>query len=1253
AVATVARVSPMANHSFSSCRGPPGAFACSLAGLQRNRSPSTPAGMPHQAAFPALAALPADLPAQALLDDSRTVSISSSDEHDDGLPSPSGAAAVAAIEAFHSGGSPHYAAHRHGVSASLRDLQRQNAEEAAFIRGTLAALKQATLAGFEDFGEVEVLPGLPRIRSSHSSYGRGFAVSVTTAATNVDRSQTSVASGGPASRLCLTLNAVVHGANLAAIFGGGGGAAAATASASVSTMLQPLQTSTQTGRGFSADYLTAKPPAVRPSAVPSSQQIVRAMVDAGEVYGMPHGSPPEVLWENSAPSPPWPAGTGPAEESPRGDSVGGREGFRSQDMMAGLPKVPPLPLPQSHHPPQPLRQQQSPIAGPPLISQEQLKPSASGLPSPPLHGVGLPPPPPFQPSPWPQQQAAGHRYAEILHRIFAQATAAQQQLRQQQQQQQQQQLQQLYNAHRRADQPHQLRLNQPPAQQPQPPRQNEQQQRGASSLPGVLEPPGAPAMSVIGDDVPLQLQEPTPSKHPPLPEDIRSGQSVSHECVNVSSMSPRSLLKIDAAAREGSPLQNGEDAQFNKDWNHAISCTNVSAPDCVGRMSSPDSSASFTIQADVMGLPGDIATNKDHICKATSLHHVTADGSARVGGQGASKAGHSTSSAEPSKLSTADATLDGGSADGRSADVRSAGSGSAAADVAGGDSAEGCGIADSKSHGISVEALAASVNVSEETNSALQFTVTPLPPAATAAEAEVTAFARQLPSEQRKELAQLVREKWSPFTFPQLFPAKSSIERPAAAAPAAEVLGGSSQRVLAALPAVLAAVGADAAAASGICSSSRGAATSRLADASFAPILSDVPAWKASARPQSIGSPHSLSTSGAGSYYRGTGGRLTFGTSTAASPQTPGSKGASQRPLPRAGVGSISSVCGGSLESSCMTGPSHAGLPSLPMHYHSAGSSVSSVIYSLNAMAVSTETSVRACDSGFSRDAAQRPTLEPQQDARCVVSEESVIMALPQSPALPPAPQRAAAAVAAGAGLGPPLTYQNREQQESYAMAVDSTIAPTALVGPAGSVVTTTSVAATASVAVAAAAPQQLSPLGTVTEPPSDPPAAAKAPAAVQGLSGVDMDYVRSLVGRKWSPFFDLEASLRPLKAPLLAAPSALPDTALDMAGHKVCMDMQSYHGRAPSAMPLLTEPYAAHDQPYVPQKAEALRVATKWQPRDRGSGTLAAIDATAMEVAATTATGAVTAATATAPSAAAPAPAPGADVLPERKTTR
>ncbi|GIL91390.1 hypothetical protein Vretimale_17777 [Volvox reticuliferus] len=1226
AVATVARVSPMPNRSFTSRRGPAGAFACSLAGLPHNRSPSTSAGMPHQAAYRALAAFPADLPAQALLDESRTVSISSSDENDDGLPSPTGVAAAAAIEVLQAGGSPHYAVLGHGVPALIRDLQRQNAEEAAFIRGTLAALKQATLAGFEDFGEVEVLPGLPRVRSSHSSYGRGQALSVTSAATNIGLSQSSAASGGPASRRCLTLNAVVHGANLAAIFGGGGGAASA-ASASASAMLQPLQTSTQTGCGFSGDYLAAKM-----AAGPASQQTIRAMVDPGEVLGFSYGSPPGLMWENGAHPPARPTDTRPlpAEEPPTGGCVGGREdGVPSPTMLAELPKLPPLRPLLSRHPKPPLQRQQCPIAGPPLTPLEQLPPSTSGRPSPPLPGVGLLPPPPQ----WPQQQAAGHRYAEVLQQIFARATAAQQQLRQQQQQQ----MQQLYKAHQISGQLHmaslsaqpQLRVDQPPAQQTLPQRQDEQRRGASTALPAALEPPGALKTAVSAEDAALQLQKPSLPEDSPLPMEMGSGQAGPHECVEVPMMSP--LLQKEGAAQEHALLRNGEEAHINIGWNHADSITCASISDCEGKMSAskpaPASTISFTqTQTDANEVSGGIVANRDHPCKATSQHYVSGDDSGRVGGEGAKGPGGSSSSTAASKLSTAEqAALAGGSANERSTGACSAGSGSVDDGVTGGDTAEGCSIANRKSHGDPVEALLTAVSFSAQTNNGSHITVAPLPPAATAAEAEVTAFARQLPSEQRKELAQLVREKWSPFTFPQRFTAESPMRPPVAVAAAAELPRGSSGRILDALPAMVDAVCGDAAPPSGIWSSSCAAATSRAAFTSSPPIFSHMPTWKESIMPQSIGWMHSLSTSGAGSYHRCMGHLWMLGASAAAPSQSTGAKGASQCPPPR--------VCGDIIEpskSSCMTAPGHAGLLPSPMRYRSAESSASSAIRSLNAVAVSTETSVGAAyDSGAGvdghacRDAVQQPTTEQSQGGRCMVAVESVAMALPQPPVLPPSPQHAAAAAAGGAGLGPqlpPLVPYHREQQQGYAMTVDATIVPAAPAAPARAAVTATGVAATAS-AVETITPRRLLPPDSV----ADLPGATKSPPVAPAQCNADMDHVRSLVGRKWSPFFDLEANFRLLKAPSVAAPAALPDNAR-------VLDMQPCHGPTPS--PILTEPYAAH-RPYPPHRDVALRMATGRQPMDNGSGTVLAMAATATQ---TAATGAVAAATAAAPSTSAPA---------------
>ncbi|EFJ44022.1 hypothetical protein VOLCADRAFT_95683 [Volvox carteri f. nagariensis] len=211
-----------------------------------------------------LPTLPADLPAQ---------------ENDDGLPSPDGSAAPDTAEVGSNnaaatagaggaarggggggnslpsgtdGGSPYY-----GLVTSLRCLQRQNAEEAAFIRGTLAALKQVTLAGFEDVGEVEVLPGLPRVWSSQGTHGRGALGSVAAAGSSTTATVAFAAAGSTtgggwsqtsaSSIVCpavphghLAFHAATHEANLAAIFGGGG-AARWHSPAAAAAALRPFQ----------------------------------------------------------------------------------------------------------------------------------------------------------------------------------------------------------------------------------------------------------------------------------------------------------------------------------------------------------------------------------------------------------------------------------------------------------------------------------------------------------------------------------------------------------------------------------------------------------------------------------------------------------------------------------------------------------------------------------------------------------------------------------------------------------------------------------------------------------------------------------------------------------------------------------------------------------------------------------------------------------------------------------------------------
>ncbi|GLC44870.1 hypothetical protein PLESTM_001656300 [Pleodorina starrii] len=605
AVATVARINPMPARSSSNRQGPtPLLAAAAAAGAGAHHGHGRPpSAAPHVATPASLSFRPADVPAQALLgDDSSTVSISSSDEIDDGLPSPAASTAkTASLDATAAAGgvraSGRAAAAAAAAAAGLggdgggdgggggglsppRHAQRPNAEEAAFIRGTLAALKQATLAGFQGLGEVEVLPGLPRVWSSHGG-NRGLAAPPVAASDSVSglsaavssefRSPGSTVSGGRPR----ALHAVVHEANLAAVFG----RSAASA-----------------------------PPGSAASAPPGTAAAAAAKhVPAGALL------PPQQ--QRAPPS---------AHPHPQG-------------AVGGWPR---------------------PAVTAPAPGGGSLQEAGSG--------------------------GAGVHYAEVLQQIFARAMATQQQQQQQQQlvvQQQQKQSQQ------------QQFLSAPPEvsreeeeQQPQPPQQEAREEDSDGSL---LNAPPPPA------------QAPTTATQAPSAAEQAGGQPGSP--ARPSTASPTSSSPP--------PPDGGSTATAA-----ATAAQAVSRPPSAGQQGSDASGAAATA-------------------------HGMANGDAAVAGaagDGAVRSVCTSSSAMTSRKSSDEVTLASGNDCGR-------GSGT---DVSGG-------------------AAAAA-----------------LPAAATAPEAEVAAFAQHLLTEQREVLAQLVREKWSPFSFPRPpAAAAAALPLPAAAPP--------------------------------------------------------------------------------------------------------------------------------------------------------------------------------------------------------------------------------------------------------------------------------------------------------------------------------------------------------------------------------------------------------------------------------------------------------------------------------------
>ncbi len=231
AVATVARLSPMHSRSLSIRQRTTAAGTrppSSLAAASQHSPVSLSAAGGGALSLPLLHH-------PLFNDDSSTVSIPTEDDGDDGLPSPSDTASPAApLAASRRSRASHGPSGGRGLGA--------HAEEAAFIRGTLAALKQATLAGFEEAGKGEVLPGLPRAQARHSSNRlpvlgggggmglgpghHGVAVGPGMGMAGGGAASGASSMGAPAARMALSPQ--VHEANLAALLGSLSGIAGPT-----------------------------------------------------------------------------------------------------------------------------------------------------------------------------------------------------------------------------------------------------------------------------------------------------------------------------------------------------------------------------------------------------------------------------------------------------------------------------------------------------------------------------------------------------------------------------------------------------------------------------------------------------------------------------------------------------------------------------------------------------------------------------------------------------------------------------------------------------------------------------------------------------------------------------------------------------------------------------------------------------------------------------------------------------------------